>query len=250
MSDRKGQSKYYDPNFDYQELEKYTKQLKKTRQIKTTTQTEVRMIIPMSLQCLVCNEYIYKGTKFNSKKETVEGEEYCGIKIYRFYFKCPNCKNTFTLKTDPQHNSYVCEKNAKANIDPRRAELQRRESEMKQRKEEEKDDIVKQMENQTKNALNEMKELERLDQLKRMTRVNDSVSIDELIQLKKMKDIEKDKKCTEMKDIPTESEKDKKCTEMKDIDDTKRKRTFDQMTNGNQSRDSDGIKKKKKLSFL
>ena len=53
-----------------------------------------------------------------------------------------------------------------------------------------------------------------------------------------------------MKDISKDVEKDKKYTEMKDIDDTKRKRTFDQMTNGNQSRDSDGIKKKKKLSFL
>ena len=28
-----------------------------------------------------CGEYIYKGKKFNARKETVDGEEYYGIKV-------------------------------------------------------------------------------------------------------------------------------------------------------------------------
>jgi hypothetical protein len=28
-----------------------------------------------------CGEYIYKGKKFNARKETVQGEEYYGIKV-------------------------------------------------------------------------------------------------------------------------------------------------------------------------
>lgn len=40
---------------------------------------------------------MYKGTKFNSKKETVRGEEYLGIRIYRFYMKCSRCKAEYVL---------------------------------------------------------------------------------------------------------------------------------------------------------
>lgn len=245
MSDRKGQSKWYDPNFDYHELEKYNKQLKKTRQQPNTKQTEVRMIIPMSIQCLLCNEYIYKGTKFNSKKEIIEGEDYCGIKIYRFLFKCPNCKNIFTIKTDPQHHCYLCEKNCKSTIDPRREELKRRENEMKLKKEEEKNDIVKKMENQTKNAQREMKELERLDELKRMIRKNDSLSIDEVIQLKKQQN-SLEHSVNELKDMRIDGNESKNEEEKEKYE---RKRTFDQIKQKDHSKDTEKSKKKK-LSFL
>lgn len=33
------------------------------------------------LVCSTCGEYIYKGKKFNARKETVQGEEYYGIKV-------------------------------------------------------------------------------------------------------------------------------------------------------------------------
>lgn len=38
-------------------------------------------------RCKTCGEYIYKGKKFNARKEDVEGEDYLGIRIYRFYIK-------------------------------------------------------------------------------------------------------------------------------------------------------------------
>jgi Saf4/Yju2 protein len=49
--------------------------------------------IPMLIfsRCNTCGEYIYKGKKFNSRKETVENENYLGLHIFRFYIKCPRC---------------------------------------------------------------------------------------------------------------------------------------------------------------
>jgi len=50
------------------------------------------------LRCNTCGEYIYKGKKFNSKKETVEDEDYLGIQIHRFYIRCPRCVAVIAFK--------------------------------------------------------------------------------------------------------------------------------------------------------
>lgn len=42
---------------------------------------------PFNMRCKTCGEYIYKGKKFNARKEDVENQDYLGIRIYRFYIK-------------------------------------------------------------------------------------------------------------------------------------------------------------------
>ncbi|KAL7711860.1 Splicing factor YJU2 [Entamoeba marina] len=132
MGERKVINKYYPPDFDPAELEKHKKP--KLKSGGKRRMVDVRMMLPMSVRCQACGEYMYKGKKFNSQKETVEGEDYCGIKVYRIYFKCVRCKTTFTIKTDPKNADYVCELNVTRNMEPRKDELKEMEHEKKKDK--------------------------------------------------------------------------------------------------------------------
>merc|ERR1719359_349722 len=60
---------------------------------------------------------MYRGKKFNSRKEDVIGDDYLGIKKYRFYIKCCVCNNEIAFKTDPKNQDYVCESGATRNFE-------------------------------------------------------------------------------------------------------------------------------------
>jgi hypothetical protein len=41
---------------------------------------KVRVMLPFTLQCEECGNFIGRGTKFNARKEHAEGEDYLRIK--------------------------------------------------------------------------------------------------------------------------------------------------------------------------
>ena len=49
-----------------------------------STLPQVRMMLAMSVRCGTCGNYMYKGTKFTMRMEDVVGEEYLGIRIFRY----------------------------------------------------------------------------------------------------------------------------------------------------------------------
>ena len=110
MSERKVLNKYYPPDFDPSKLMKVHRARDK--------QDNVRMMLPMSVRCNTCGNFLYIGTKFNMRKETCMDEDYLGIKIFRFYFKCSRCYAEVTMKTDPKNHDYVCEFGATRNYEP------------------------------------------------------------------------------------------------------------------------------------
>ena len=81
-------------------------------------QMKVRMMLPMSVRCNTCGTFLYKGTKFNTRMEDVRGEDYLGIKIFRFYYRCTACSAEFCMKTDPKNADYVVEGGATRNYEP------------------------------------------------------------------------------------------------------------------------------------
>uniref|UniRef100_G1QS39 Splicing factor YJU2 n=1 Tax=Nomascus leucogenys TaxID=61853 RepID=G1QS39_NOMLE len=92
MSERKVLNKYYPPDFDPSKIPKL--KLPKDRQY------VVRLMAPFNMRCKTCGEYIYKGKKFNARKETVQNEVYLGLPIFRFYIKCTRCLAEITFKVD------------------------------------------------------------------------------------------------------------------------------------------------------
>nr|GEX43073.1 hypothetical protein [Tanacetum cinerariifolium] len=174
MAERKVLNKYYPPDFDPAKIPR--RRMPKNQQIK------VRMMLPMSIRCSTCGNYIYKGTKFNSRKEDVIGETYLGIQIFRFYFKCTKCSAEITMKTDPQNSDYTVESGAARNFEPWRAEDEVGEEEQRKRDAEEMGDAMKSLENRTLDSKREMDILSALDEMKSMKSRHAHVSVDSMLE--------------------------------------------------------------------
>ncbi|CDJ30145.1 uncharacterized protein EMH_0055700 [Eimeria mitis] len=161
MADRKVLVKYYPPDFDFDKLQAKKKalrihqqQLKRRRgdvfdppQKKHRNKImNVRMMYPFTLKCGTCSEFVYVGTKFNSRVEKVEGEDYLGIVKWRFYGRCPHCRGEICFKTDPQNCDYVLEWGGTRMCDPLRDQALAEERMQKEEEEKLATDRVSQVE--------------------------------------------------------------------------------------------------------
>ncbi|TDH71485.1 hypothetical protein CCR75_001806 [Bremia lactucae] len=174
MGERKVLNKYFPPDFD--------PSLVPRRKKPKNEQVEVRMMLPFSIQCATCGEYMYRGKKFNSRKEEVLEENYHGIRIYRFYIKCITCSSEITFKTDPKRGDYAAEHGCQRNFEPWRENEDEEEAAITQRAEEEKGDAMKALENRTLDSKREMDILDALDEIKAINQRHAKVDTDKLLQ--------------------------------------------------------------------
>lgn len=158
MGERKVLNRYFPPDFDPLLVPK--------RKYDPYKQVEVRMMIPFSLQCIKCGEYMYRGKKFNSRKEDVIGDDYLGIKKYRFYIKCCVCNNEIAFKTDPKNQDYVCESGATRNFESWRQQDEAEEKFEGERKEAAEANAMSALESKTLDSKIEMDILDALDEIK------------------------------------------------------------------------------------
>lgn len=133
------------------------------------------------MRCVTCGEYIYKGKKFNARKEDVEHETYLGIRIYRFYIKCTRCLQEISFKTDPQNTDYEIEAGATRNFMALKLAEEQARKELEDLKEEEASNPMKLLENRTQQSRNEIELLESLEELKDLNRRQQDVNYDEML---------------------------------------------------------------------
>jgi hypothetical protein len=177
MSERKVLSKYYPPDFDPSKLTRSRAPKNAGPKVQT-----VRLMAPFPMKCTACGEYIYKGRKFNARKETTE-EKYFSIPIYRFYIRCTRCSAEITFKTDPKNMDYECERGAKRNTEPWRkdgASKEETEEEMYDRieREEEERNAMVELETKTLDAKREMAVADALDEIRTRNARNERVGLD------------------------------------------------------------------------
>ncbi|KAF5289347.1 hypothetical protein FQA39_LY15133 [Lamprigera yunnana] len=173
MSERKVLNKYYPPDFDPSKIPRM--KLPKNRQY------TVRLMAPFNMRCKTCGEYIYKGKKFNARKEDVENEDYLGIRIYRFYIKCTRCLQEISFKTDPKNTDYEIEAGATRNFMALKLAEEQAIREEEEEKEEEQNNPMKLLENRTKQSKNEIELLESLEELKDLNRRQRAVDYDSML---------------------------------------------------------------------
>jgi len=169
MSERKVINKYIPPEFD-------PNKIPRRRQEKSAQHT-VRIMAPYSMRCASCGEYIYKGRKFNARKE-LTGGNYLGIKIHRFYVRCPQCAAEISYTTDPQNMGYAPESGATRNFEPWREAKEEEEREKKRRMLEELHNPMRALETRTYDAKRGIEIVEALDEIRMRNARLESVDAD------------------------------------------------------------------------
>ncbi|KAJ3671559.1 hypothetical protein LUZ60_007638 [Juncus effusus] len=196
MGERKVLNKYYPPDFDPAKIPRWKKA--------ENQQMKVRNMLPATVKCGTCGNFMYKGTKFNCRKEDAVGEEYLGIQMVRFYFKCTNCKAEITFKTDPQNSDYTIESGASCNYEPWRNNDEEVDREKRKREEEEIGDAMKTLENKARDSKYDMDALASLEEMRSMKARHATVSNDNLLET--LNRLAQQKEKNVMKDLDEQDE--------------------------------------------
>lgn len=174
MSERKVLNKYYPPDYDPSKVPKSKE--------KRNATFEIRLMAPCNMRCTTCGEYIYKGRKFNARKEDVDDMNYLGLRIYRFYIKCTACVSEICFRTDPASTDYIIEAGATRNFEALRKAEEIAEKEQEARKEELENNPMKLLEERTTQSKNEMEIAESLDELRELNRRTVALDYDSMFE--------------------------------------------------------------------
>ncbi|XP_044899906.1 splicing factor YJU2 isoform X2 [Felis catus] len=149
---------------------------------------------PFNMRCKTCGEYIYKGKKFNARKETVQNEAYLGLPIFRFYIKCTRCLAEITFKTDPENTDYSMEHGATRNFQAEKLLEEEEKRVQKEREDEELNNPMKVLENRTKDSKLEMEVLENLQELKDLNQRQAHVDFEAMLRQHRLSEEERQKR--------------------------------------------------------
>ncbi|KAJ8315542.1 hypothetical protein KUTeg_007692 [Tegillarca granosa] len=166
MSERKVLNKYYPPDFDPSAIPKM-----KTRG--KNVPFNIRLMAPFNMRCNTCGVYIYKGKKFNSRKED----------------------------TDIKRQDYELEAGATRLFEAEKLAQEMAERERQEKEDEELNNPMKVLENRTKASRNEIEQIDMLEELREMNARQANIDHEKMlelhkeyeVQLKKLQDEEEEK---------------------------------------------------------
>ena len=164
MGERKVINKYIPPDFDPSLIPRGKKLSSKDGTV------PVRMMLPFSMQCATCHTFLYRGRKYNSRKEAMGGPDgkYLGITRWRFYIKCNHCSRPITFLTDPKNADYEMESGATRNYEIHRDKQQQEEQDAADTEHAKKLDPMKALEDRVLDSQREMADLDNLEEIKAM----------------------------------------------------------------------------------
>ncbi|XP_016991502.1 coiled-coil domain-containing protein 130 homolog [Drosophila rhopaloa] len=109
MGERKGQNKYYPPDYDPKKggLNKFqgTHALRERARKIHLGIIIIRFEMPYNIWCDGCKNHIGMGVRYNAEKTKVG--MYYTTPIFKFRMKCHLCDNHFEIQTDPGNLDYV-----------------------------------------------------------------------------------------------------------------------------------------------
>lgn len=173
MSERKVLNKYYPPDYDPSKIPRGKKGRNST--------FIIRLMAPCNMRCTTCGEYIYKGRKFNSRKEDVDDMNHLGLRIYRFYIKCTACLSEISFRTDPETTDYILEAGATRNFEALAKAEKQAELDEKAHREEIELNPMKLLEERTEASKNELEKMEALEELQELNKRKIKTNYDEIL---------------------------------------------------------------------
>ena len=173
MGDRKVTNKYIPPDFDPSLVPRGKKLSSKDGTV------PVRMMLPFSMQCSTCHTFLYRGRKFNSKKEPMLGQDYLGIARFRFYIKCTHCARPISFVTDPQNADYSVESGATRNYEMQK-DKQEQEETQDEEQHDDKADPMKALEQRVLQSQREMADMDQLEEIRALNARHGKLQVDEI----------------------------------------------------------------------
>uniref|UniRef100_A0A1I8AUC4 Coiled-coil domain-containing protein 130 homolog n=1 Tax=Steinernema glaseri TaxID=37863 RepID=A0A1I8AUC4_9BILA len=109
MGERKGQNKYYPPDFDYRvhkNLNRYhgTHALRERATKIGQGIITIRFEMPFNIWCLGCENHVGMGVRYNAEKKKIG--MYHTTPLFEFRMKCHLCDNYYVIRTDPKNFDY------------------------------------------------------------------------------------------------------------------------------------------------
>jgi len=170
-------NKYYPPDFDPSKIPRFKSKDGKGRNATFV----IRLMAPCNMRCTTCGEYIYKGRKFNARKEDVDDMNHLGLRIFRFYIKCTACLSEISFRTDPANTDYVLEAGATRNFEALAKAEKQAELEQKAYQDELATNPMKLLEERTEQSKKEMDQMEALEELQEMNKREARINYDGML---------------------------------------------------------------------